>query len=73
MSSEKTNEHDLSKDVGMKSCWQDLEDDELSNLATSAGETAVKVKSGWPMKMASEVGHNRDIVASLVLTLWTPN
>ena len=64
MSSEKTNEQDLSKDVGMKSCWQDLEDNKLSNLATSAGETDVKVKNGWPMNMASEVGHNGDIVAS---------
>ena len=45
MSSEKTNEQDLSKDVRMKSCWQDLEDDKLSNLATSAGETGVKVKN----------------------------
>ena len=46
MCSEKTNEQDLSKDVGMKSCWQDLEDDKLSNLPTSAGETGVKLKSG---------------------------
>ena len=46
MSSEKTNEQDLSKDVGMKSCRQDLEEDKLSNLATSAGETGGKVKSG---------------------------
>ena len=46
MSSEKTNEQYFSKDVGIKSCWQDLEDDKLSNLATSAGETGVKVKSG---------------------------
>ena len=45
MSSEKTNEQDLSKDVGMKSCQQDLEADELSNLATSARETGVKVKN----------------------------
>ena len=69
MSSEKTNEQDLIKDVGMKSCWQDLDNDKLSNLATSAGETGLKVKSGWPMKMASGVGHNGDIVASLVLIL----
>ena len=46
MNSEKTNEQDLSKDVGMKSCWQDLVDDKLSNLATSARETDMKVKSG---------------------------
>ena len=64
MKSEKTNQKDLSKDVGMKSCRQDLENDKLSNLATSAGETGGKVKSGWPMKMASWVGHNGDIVAS---------
>ena len=46
MSSKKTNEHDLSKDVEIKSCRQDLEDDELRNLATSAGETSEKMKSG---------------------------
>ena len=66
MSSVKTNEQDLGMDVGKKSCWQDLQDDKLSNLATSAGETGMKVKSSWPMKMAS--GHNGNIVASLVLT-----
>ena len=46
MSSEKTNEQDVIKDVGIKSCWQDLEDDKLSNLATSAEETGAKVKNG---------------------------
>ena len=69
ISSEKMDEHDLSKDVRTKSCGEDLEDYALSNLATSAGETYMKVESGWPLTVASGVGHNGDIMASLALIL----
>ena len=40
----------------MKSCREDLEDDALNNLGTSAGDM-YESKSGWPLKMTSRVGN----------------